>query len=63
MKPELIVYRLMNAAQAAIIEESTNLIMEIENNAIRTQEAIRNEAEKERGTCSNADAGTDGCGG
>jgi len=59
MRPEMIVYRLMNAAQAAIIEESTNMIMEIQNN-VRTQEAVRNAASTKAGTA--ADAGQDGSG-
>lgn len=59
MNPEMIVYRLMNAAQAAIIEESTNMIMEIQNN-VRTKKAVRNETSTKAGA--TADAGQDGGG-
>ena len=42
-----VVYNLMNAGQAAIVQEAANMIMEIQKNVIRTQEAIRDEAETE----------------
>lgn len=53
----MIVYRLMTAAQAAIIEESTNIIMEIQHN-VHAKEAVRNDASTQTGTAT--DAGQDG---
>jgi len=56
MRQEMIVYRLMTTAQAAIIEEATNIIMEIQNN-VRSQKTVCNDTSTETGT--TADAGKD----
>lgn len=59
LTPDQIVYNLMVAGQAAIVQEAANIIMEIQNN-VRTQEAVRNAASTKTGTAT--DAGQDGSG-